>query len=337
MNAVSGEKLDGLAPPRTLAPFRIEPQFVERVWGYRDLRPWFDRVAQGEPIGEVWLTGDDCRVATGHFAGKRLAEVFEQGGAALNGVGASDACSPLLIKLLFAREKLSVQVHPDDAMARRQGFPRGKTECWYALSAEPGAEVAVGLKPGTTLEQVREGIRAGTLEERLRLLTVERGDMIYVDAGTVHAVWPGSVLLETQQYCDLTYRMYDYGRPRQLHIEQSLEATKLRTRAGKIAAQELGDREVLLDAEYFQIVRVLVLGSRKSEGLRTGRSDSQPKLAYLFAAEGAGRIVGDGFDAIDMPARSIVAVPASAPEFVVEDCGGLELIRIAPKWPGKRA
>ena len=333
MTTTSGGKLEGHAPGRTLAPFRIEPQFVERVWGYRDLRPWFDRVAEGEPIGEVWLTGDDCRVATGHFAGKRLAEVFEQGGAALNGAAARDACSPLLIKLLFAREKLSVQVHPDDAMARRHGFPRGKTECWYALSAEPGAEVAVGLKPGTTLEQVREGIRAGTLEERLRLLAVEPGDMIYVDAGTVHAVWPGSVLLETQQYCDLTYRMYDYGRPRQLHIEQSLEATKFETRAGKIAARQLPDRTVLLDAEYFRIEQMK--GKRTSAGMRGEESD--PKLAYLFATEGSGRISGEGFDAIDMPARSIVAVPAGAPEFVVEDLGGLELIRMTPKWPGKRA
>ena len=317
-----------------LAPFRIEPKFVTRVWGYLDLRPWFDRVAEGEPIGEAWLTGDDCRVATGIYADKKLAEVFDLAGAALIGSSVKDASSPLLIKLLFAREKLSVQVHPDDAMAQRLGFPRGKTECWYALSSDPGAEVAVGLKPGSTLEQVREGIKDGTLEERLHLVSVEPGDMIYVDAGTVHAIWPGSVLLETQQNCDLTYRMYDYGRPRELHIEQSLEATKLETQAGKVTPRALADRTLLLDAAYFRIERVPVKGSRASSSLLD--DESETKLAYLFAVDGAGRIVGDGFDAVDLPARGLVAIPAMAPEFVLEDCGGLELIRLTPNWPETR-
>lgn len=318
-----------------IAPFRIDPQFVTRVWGYRDLRPWFDRVVrEGEPIGEVWLTGDDCRVATGEFAGRRLSEVFAALGESLTGATGRDACSPLLIKVLFAQEKLSVQVHPDDALARKQGFPRGKTECWYALSAEPGAEVAVGLKAGTTLEELAEGIEKGTLEDSLATLTVERGDMIFVDAGTVHAIWPGSVLLETQQNCDLTYRMYDYGRPRELHIEKSLEATRLATRAGKIAARVMADRTVLLDSEYFKIERVPVKSTRTSASLRG--DESAPKLAYLFAAEGAGRITGDGLDAVEMPPCGIVAVPANAPEFVLEDAGGLDLIRITPNWPGQK-
>ena len=126
-----------------------------------------------------------------------------------------------------------MQVHPDDKMAQKYGLPRGKTECWYALAAEPGAEVAVGVKPGTTLAEIEEGIRAGTLESRLSMLPVAAGDTIYVDAGTVHAIWPGSILLETQQNSDTTYRMYDYGRGRELHIQKSLEATKFTTRAGK--------------------------------------------------------------------------------------------------------
>ena len=176
--------------------------------------------------------------------------------------------SPLLVKVLFAREKLSVQVHPDDRMAQKYGDARGKTECWYALAAEPGAKVAVGLKPGVTLDEVERGIHAGTLEESLHTLNVEAGDVIFVDAGTVHAIWPGAVLLETQQNCDLTYRMYDYGRPRELHIEKSLEATKLVTRAGKVAPKKLADRTVLIDAEYFRVERIAVEGSRSSESLR---------------------------------------------------------------------
>lgn len=319
-----------------IAPFGIEPQFVGRVWGTRDLRPWYDRVAKGEPIGEVWLTGDDCLVATGEHTGKKLGTLFKEQHATLLGADAPADDSPLLIKTIFACEKLSVQVHPDDKLAQKYGQPRGKTECWYALAAEPGAQVAVGVKPGTTLAKIEEGIREGTLERSLNLIAVHAGDLIFVDAGTVHSIWPGSVLLETQQNCDLTYRMYDYGRPRELHIAKSLEATKLTTRAGKVAPQKLADRTVLLDSDYFRMEKLTVSGSRTSEGLRG--EGGKRGLAYLFAARGSGRIAGAGFEPVDLPARGIVAVPATSPEFVLEDSGGtgegLEVIRITPNWPG---
>ena len=169
--------------PAQLAPFRIDPIYDPRVWGYRDLRPWYDRESKGVPIGEVWLTGDACLVATGPYAGQKLASLFAEAPKALLGEGAASPASPLLIKVLFAKEKLSVQVHPDDKMAQKYGDPRGKTECWYALAAEPGAEVALGLNPGVTLDDVREGIQAGTLESSLHMEPVVAGDMIFVDAG----------------------------------------------------------------------------------------------------------------------------------------------------------
>jgi len=318
-----------------MAPFRIAPRFVGRVWGYQDLRPWYDKVSDGgEPIGEVWLTGDECLVATGSHAGTKLGDLFVAAPQTLLGPEALSPQSPLLIKMLFAKGKLSVQVHPDDQLAQKYGQPRGKTECWLALAAEPGAQVACGLKPGVTLEQIKEEIHAGTLEESLNVLSVAAGDMIFVDAGTVHAIWPGSILLETQQNCDLTYRMYDYGRPRELHIEKSLEATRLVTGAGKIAPTVRAGRTTLLDAAYFAIERIPVAGSRSSASLvEEGRPAHE--LAYLFAAAGAGRIAGPGFEAVELPARGIVAVPAASPEFVVEDLGGLDLIRITPNWPGK--
>jgi mannose-6-phosphate isomerase len=317
-----------------LAPFRIEPQFVARVWGFQDLRPWYDFVSEGDLVGEVWLTGDECLVATGPQAGKALGPLFREFHGVLLGPAGPSGDSPLLIKVIFAREKLSVQVHPDDAMAHKYGQPRGKTECWYALAAEPGAQVASGLRPGVTLDQIREGIRTGTLEECLNVLPVATGDMIFVDAGTVHAIWPGSILLETQQNCDLTYRMYDYGRPRELHIEKSLEATHLVTRAGKVAAKELADRTVLLDEDYFRVERIPVAGSRASATL-AGANEPKRGLAYLFAAAGTGRVVGPGFEAVPLPARGIVALPALAPPFVVEDLGGLDLLRITPNWPAR--
>lgn len=323
--------------PAQLAPFRIDPKFDVRVWGYQDLRPWFDVQATDGPIGEAWLTGDMCRVATGPHKGKRLDEVFRDapelmlGPRARHGSGGSD--SPLLVKLIFAKEKLSVQVHPDDAMAQKYGDLRGKTECWYALAAEHGAQVAVGLKPGISIGDVEKGIRDKTLEESLNILPVAKGDMFFVDAGTVHAIWPGAVLLETQQNCDLTYRMYDYGRPRELHIEKAIEATKLTTRAGRVDARELSDRVVLIDTEYFRVEKINVEGGLNHTQLRQPAENAG--LAYVFAVGGSGRISGEGFEAVDLPAQSIAAIPAAAPEFQLENADEnrdrLEIIRIVPK------
>jgi mannose-6-phosphate isomerase len=261
--------------------------------------------------------------------------MFAEAPQALLGAGAPDGGSPLLIKVLFAKEKLSVQVHPDDRLAQKYGDPRGKTECWYALAAEPGAKVACGLKPGVTIEQVREEIEAETLEGSLTILDVKPEEMIFVDAGTVHAIWPGAILLETQQNCDLTYRLYDYGRGRELHVEKGLEATRLVTNAGKVAPVEAGPgRTALLSADYFLIERVKVDGCISGASLR---GDAGPELQYLFAAAGSGRISGEGFEAVDLARGGIAAVPAASPEFVIEDLGGLELIRMTPRWPGTKA
>jgi len=320
------------APVSPIAPFLIAPHFDPRVWGYRDLRPWYDHIADGDPIGEVWLTGDQCLAATGPLTGQSLGKLFDQFPAALLGPAVTAPGSPLLIKVLFAKEKLSVQVHPDDKMAQKYGDPRGKTECWYALAAEPGAFVALGLKPGVTLEVVKAGIHDGTLEESLHMEPVNAGDLIFVDAGTVHAIWPGSILLETQQNCDLTYRMFDYGRPRELHIEKSLEATKLTTRAGKVTPHLLADRIVLIDVEYFRVEKLPVSGFRSSESL-PAKLEVTPGLSYLFAATGAARLNSEAFPPLEIPTRGIACVPASTPAFQVEDMGGLELIRIAPNWP----
>jgi mannose-6-phosphate isomerase len=325
-----------------LAPFQLAPMFVERIWGTPDLRPWYDFVTDGEagydPVGEVWLTGDDCTVSSGALAGKQLGEVFARHAPAMLGQAAAEQMrgqSPLLLKVIFAKEKLSVQVHPDDRMARKYGLPRGKTECWYALAAEPGAEVATGLRKGVTIEQVASGVANGTLEESLEILPIAAGDLVYVDAGTVHAIWPGSVLLETQQNSNTTYRLYDYGRPRELHVAKALEAIRLETTAGKIAPVELDDRTVLVDREYFCIEKITVDGARPGASM-AGKREPGSGLVYLFAAAGSGRITALNsaeFEPVSLPSRAVVAVPASAPEWQIEDCGGLELIRITPRFP----
>jgi mannose-6-phosphate isomerase len=319
-----------------MAPFRIEPRFVGRIWGFDDLKPWYNHVAQGEPIGEVWLTGDDCTVATGPHIGKTLAEIFKEAPEAILGSEREHSGSPLLIKVIFAREKLSVQVHPDDRMAQKYGQPRGKTECWYVLAADAGAQVAAGLKPGVTMDEVKSGIEDGTLEQSLNMVPVSTGDMIFVDAGTVHAIWPGSILLETQQNSDVTYRMYDYGRGRELHIDKSLEAVRLETQAGKVTPKVMEDRTILVDAEHFRVERVPVEVSRSSPTL-PGAGEMGPGLAYLFAASGSGRLASPSFGTVELPPRGIVAVPASSPVFAIQDLGELDLIRISPRRPRKNA
>ncbi len=250
-----------------LPPFRLAPFFSKRIWGYEDLQPWFPVQSKGDPIGEAWLTGDQCLLETGPLAGESLSDVASRFASQLLGPAHDDRGFPLLIKVLFPKEKLSVQVHPDDAMAQKYGDPRGKTECWYALDAQPGSAVALGLKPGSTPEEVRAAIEQNRLEGFLEWVPVEKGDMIFVDAGTVHAIGPGLVIMETQQNSDLTYRMYDYGRPRELHVDRSLEAMRMQTTAGKVQPKPEGDHTLLIEARYFRVERFQSENTRSNAAL----------------------------------------------------------------------
>ena len=151
-----------------LYPLLLQPQFHERVWGTRELAPFYSREVSGGPIGEAWLTGDNCTVSNGPLAGRTLAELSRQfGGQFLGDAGKDAARFPLLIKFLFPKEKLSVQVHPDDEGAAKVGQPCGKTECWYVLQAEPGAKVGLGLRSGTTKTEVELAIRETRMEHLL--------------------------------------------------------------------------------------------------------------------------------------------------------------------------
>lgn len=241
-----------------LGAFQLTPSLSERVWGRRDLRPWMDRSGLIEAVGEAWLTGPKAVVTDGPLAGQAFDGVVREHAEALLGdAGGSGSVAefPLLIKLLFPSDKLSVQVHPNDLQAQALGQPRGKTECWYVLEAEPGAAVALGLKPGATRARVEQAVTDETLESLLEMVPVRVGDMVFVDAGTVHAIGPGVVLLETQQTSDITYRMYDYGRPRELHLQQGLDVMLAETRAGQVAPQQRDGFTRLIEAQYFVVDR----------------------------------------------------------------------------------
>lgn len=311
-----------------LTSFRLRPWFRTRVWGVRDLAPWYDYKITGEPIGEVWLSGDDCVVDTGPLAGKTFSAVFHEHGEDLVGTAAShQERFPLLMKILFPQEKLSVQVHPGDAMAREYGEPHGKTECWYALEAEPGAAVALGLHPGLTLDEVRSAIESNALEALLEWVPVEKGDMIFVDAGTVHAVGPGVVLLETQQNSDMTYRLYDYGRGRELHLEKGLQATRLHTAAGKVAAKLDGDHALLVESNYFGVDRYRLTAGAAREFSAPGDAAVQ----LIFVASGSGALQSGKEAPIPLKRGELAVVPACVSEWSMASAEPMEILRAVPQ------
>jgi len=236
-------------------PFRLEPFFSPRPWGKRDWSNWYADARFAEPVGEAWLTGPQCKIETGPWAGREFSAVVAEQQAAILGGALVDGEFPLLVKILAPQDNLSLQVHPDDAMAQETGYPRGKTECWYVLDAEPGATLALGMEDGMDENAIRAAIADSTLEAHMRMLPVVSGDMIFVDAGTVHGIGSGVTLLETQQTCDITYRLYDYGRPRELHVEQALHVMKQNTRAGKVQPQKVDGFVRLIREQYFTVDR----------------------------------------------------------------------------------
>ena len=221
-----------------LCPARLEPIFSARPWGARSLAPLFPEKSNlAEPLGEAWLTGDECRFASGPFSGKKLGEVWPAMPVEWTGtqIDPKTGAFPLLVKFLFAEEKLSVQVHPDDAYAathEKAAGARGKTEMWYVISAQNGSEVLVGLKPGVTKESFKHAIGDSSVEGFLRHIPLHPGDAIFVPAGTAHTIGAGFVLCEIQQNSDLTYRVYDYnrrdanGKSRELHLEKALDVIR---------------------------------------------------------------------------------------------------------------
>jgi mannose-6-phosphate isomerase len=292
-----------------LAPFRLKPWFSERVWGKRDLRPWYEDTGTTELVGEAWLTGPQCVVETGELEGRTFASVAAEWGGEF----------PLLVKLLFPNEKLSVQVHPDDAQAQAFGEVRGKTECWYVLEAEPGAAVALGLKDGAGREQVAAAIADGTMESLMEWVPVEVGDMLFVDAGTVHAIGPGVVLLETQQTSDVTYRLYDYGRPRELHLEKGLAVMKAKTQAGKVKSREMDGFTRLIEQKYFAVDR-FELG--KMDEARV----SMEGQGCLVGLRGTVSVITPGDEVELLPGQAVV-IPKGLAEVIVEAEHGASFVR----------
>jgi mannose-6-phosphate isomerase len=207
------------------APIRLTPFLREKVWGKTRLEPWFPN--SEKPIGEAWYLTD-----------REL---------------------PLLVKLLFTSERLSVQVHPADG----EDGPRGKTEMWYIVDADPGATIALGFREPLTRERLWEATRTGEVERLLNWMPVQAGETYFTPAHTVHAIGAGIVLFEIQQNSDVTYRLWDYGRPREIHVEKAVPISDLTVHPGAVRECE-GE---LVRSSYFVtgLVSVAAGGERAIE------------------------------------------------------------------------
>jgi mannose-6-phosphate isomerase len=238
-----------------LEPIRLLPRFVERVWGCRQLQPWFalpDELQNSEnKIGEVWLSGLENATSTGFS----VAELLAKDDGAIFGAGRCEKL-PLLVKFLFTSQKLSVQVHPDDDVADRQHGCPGKTECWHVLKAEIPAQVGLGFHRQLTVREARQSAIEGTLDQHLVWNQVQAGDTVFVPAGVVHAIGEGLAICEIQQNSDITYRLYDYGRGRDLHLDQGLAVSQLGPAQAQPGTQHLSEgRDLLVECSKFCLER----------------------------------------------------------------------------------
>lgn len=226
----------------TLYPLLLEPTLHVKVWGGRRLETVLGKkLPTSDPYGEAWELHDTSTIANGALAGRTLGDVLREYGRDLVGSWNNPQLGvPLLVKFLDASEWLSVQVHPNDQQARElEGDPRGKTEAWVILDADPPggqpAQLVLGVKPGTSRDTVAQAVRENTLEGLLVFANVETGDALYMPAGTIHAIGPGLLIYEIQQSSDTTYRLYDWGRmdldgkPRPLHVEKAVNVANVET------------------------------------------------------------------------------------------------------------
>jgi len=233
-------------------PIRLTPSLREKVWGRKDLAPWFPDSPVA--IGEAWYLADQ--------------EL------------------PLLVKLLFTSERLSVQVHPDDG----EDGPRGKTEMWHILEAEPGAAIALGFREPISRERLWDATRTGEVEHLLNWIEVKPGETYFTPAHTVHAIGAGIVLCEIQQHSDVTYRLWDYGRPREIHVEKAVPISDLTVHPGAAKARAIGNgREELVRSKHF--VTEMIRLPRQGGELRM----SPQRCQLCIVLQGWGTIGGQPF------------------------------------------
>ncbi len=301
----------------SLYPFLLDPALHVKVWGGRKLATLMDKsLPTDEPYGESWEMHDSAQVANGPLAGRTLGDVLADYGHDLVGPDNDPAEGlPLLAKFLDARDWLSVQLHPDDAQARElEGEPRGKTEAWYVIAAEAGAQLVIGVRPGTTPQQMAEAIKNNTLESLLVYADVVPGDVLFIRAGTIHALGPGLLIYEIQQSSDLTYRLYDWGRvgldgqPRTLHIDKGTQVANLG--ALPQIVHTAADTAQVVDILREQYFTTLLYQLNDANGTHLSLDTSGQRFHILTCIEGAARITTDDTE-VELAKGRTALIPAS--------------------------
>lgn len=305
-------------------PLRLQPIFRERVWGKNSLLPYFPHPASDpahSPIGEVWFTYEDNRTPLGKTLSELLTAHPEILGTAAN-PNYPGVC-PLLVKLLFTTERLSVQVHPDDAYAANHHDSLGKTEAWYVMDSQPPGEVAVGFQKTLTPERLKESALSGEIENLLDWRKVSKGDVIYTPAGTVHAIGAGVTICEIQENSDITYRLYDYGRPRELHLEHGTTVSQLGPHTHQPETKPLAPgRDELLACDYFRIEKLTPTAPLKISGA--------PYYQLFICISGEGTFNGEA-----CKAGEVFLLPANARETILDAPGSEWILTYTSQTPTK--
>ncbi len=308
------------ARSRTLAPIHLRASLHATLWGGHNLARLYGKAAPlNAAIGESWETALDTVARNAPYAGQTLAELVEALGEDLLGarsIAVFGPRFPLLAKFIDAHERLSVQAHPDDQYANaHEGGKLGKTETWYILHAEPGARVVYGLRRPASREEVRAAIAANRLEELLHSFEAHPGDVIFVPAGMVHAICGGILLYELQEYSDVTYRLYDYGRlqpdgrPRTLHVTQALEVMRFTPPIAERAVPVTVDDRAGYSRRALSACRYFVLEEARLHGALP--LDPTPGSCQIVTAlEGACELAWPG-GALRLALGETVVLPAA--------------------------
>lgn len=257
-------------------PFLLEPAYKDYLWGGTRLKTEYGKETDLEIVAESWECSvhpdGPSRIASGPWKGRTLAEFLEACPEAMGTHGQKYKTLPILVKLIDAKEDLSVQVHPDDVYALAHEGQLGKTELWYILKADPGATLIYGFAHDVTPELVRKAVREGTILDHLQRVPVHEGDVFLIEPGTVHAIGGGVLLAEIQENSNVTYRVYDYdrlgkdGKPRELHLEKALEVMNFKAAKEPRSPQRVirytpgVARELIGRCRYFQVERLAVNG-----------------------------------------------------------------------------
>lgn len=323
-------------------PFLLKPAGKDYLWGGNRLNDDFSKNIDMEPLAETWecsIHPDGLSIVdSGEYRGRTLADVLEQFPEFLGSHPGLEGEMPILIKFIDAKKDLSVQVHPDDEYARNhENQPRGKTEMWYVMDAAEDAKLIYGFYHDMEKEKLKKSLENGTIERYLQKIKVQKDDVFFIEAGTVHAIGAGLLIAEIQESSNLTYRMYDYnrvdknGKLRELHIDKALDTANLQGSAKprqpmRVLKYKKGcASELLCRCKYFQVERLLVNTERCREmaDIQTGSNSFQ----VLLCMNGCGVLSGEGCDSINFFRGDCIFIPANSIPLKIH--GKAQMLRVS--------